>query len=240
MADAWMNRLSEYLDGELSEAESAELERRLQEDEELRTVLEELQLVRERAAELPEREPDTDLWTGIEASIMAGSAGALDDDVVELRSVRVDRERKFSFTLGQLVAASVALVALGSGAFALVGNRASPDGDAVADRPSALVAASKGGEGTVLTGTEPAPRASYAAAIQELEVRLLEDRDDLDTATVRVLEESLRKIDRAIDQAMAALDADPSSAYLNRHLTDSMARKLAILRRANAMPSART
>jgi hypothetical protein len=117
---------------------------------------------------------------------------------------------------------------------------ASPDGDAVADRPSALVAASKGGEGTVLTGTEPAPRASYAAAIQELEVRLLEDRDDLDTATVRVLEESLRKIDRAIDQAMAALDADPSSAYLNRHLTDSMARKLAILRRANAMPSART
>jgi anti-sigma factor RsiW len=226
-----------YLDGELSGAESAELERRLQEDEKLRTVLEELRLVREQAAELAEREPDTDLWTGIEASIMAGSAGALDDDVVELRSVRVDRERKFSFTLGQLVAASIALVALGSGAFALVGNLAGPGGNAVADRPAAVVAS---GEGTVLTSTEPAPRASYAAAIQELEVRLLEDRDDLDTATVRVLEESLRKIDRAIDQAMEALDADPSSAYLNRHLTDAMARKLAILRRANALPSART
>jgi len=237
MADAWMDRLSEYLDGELSGSESADLERRLQDDEELRTVLDELRLVREQAAELPGREPDTDLWPGIETSILADSSGALDDDVVELRSVRVDRERKFSFTLGQLVAASVALVALGGGSIALVSSMGSPDGDAVATRPPAIVAPDAG---VTLANTERPPRASYAAAIEELEMRLFENRDELDTATVRVLEESLGKIDRAIDQAMEALDADPSSAYLNRHLTDAMARKLAILRRANAMPSART
>lgn len=237
MADAWMERLSEYLDGELSGSESTEIERRLAEDEELRTTLEELRLVRERAAELPGREPDTDLWPGVETRIMADSGVALDDDVVELRSVRVDRGRTFSFTLGQLVAASVALVALGGGAIAIAGSMTGPGSDAVATRPAAVVAPA---DGTTLTAGLAVPRASYAAAIEELELRLLENQDDLDTATVRVLEESLRTIDRAIDQAMEALDADPSSPYLNRHLTDAMARKLAILRRANAMPSART
>ena len=212
------------------------MERRLKEDEELHAVLDELQLVRERAAELPGLEPEADLWPGIESRIQAGAGVSTGDDVVELRSVRVNRDRTFSFTLGQLAAASIALVALGGGAIALVGT-VGPDGDAVATRPTAVIAPV---EETTLTAGPVMPRASYAAAIGEMESRLRENRDELDTATVRVLDESLRTIDRAIDQAQQALDADPASQYLNRHLTDAMARKLAILRRANAMPSVRT
>ena len=235
MADAWMDRLSEYLDGELSGSEIAELERRLEQDAELRSVLDELRLVRERAASLPGREPEADLWPGIEARITADTA--TEPDVVPIGTARAKRDRTFSFTLGQLAAASLALVALGGGAIALVGTMTGPQADPVAMRPTPVVAPS---DGTTLTAGPTMPRASYAAAIEELEHQLLESRDDLDTTTVRVLEESLRTIDRAIDQALEALDADPASPYLNRHLTDAMARKLAILRRANAMPSART
>src|SRR5438445_400088 len=62
----------------------------------------------------------------------------------------------------------------------------------------------------------------------------------LDSATVRVLTQSLVTIDSAIVQARRALAADPGSAYLNQHLADTMRRKLELLRRASALAPART
>ena len=58
--------------------------------------------------------------------------------------------------------------------------------------------------------------------------------------TVRVLENNLREIDRAIDQCRAALAADPASVYLNSHLANAQRRKLALLRRAAALVSERS
>jgi hypothetical protein len=52
---------------------------------------------------------------------------------------------------------------------------------------------------------------------------------------VRILQENLRTIDQAIEQCRRALADDPADAYLNSHLADAKKRKLALLRRANAL-----
>ena len=85
----------------------------------------------------------------------------------------------------------------------------------------------------------PAQRAidSYDAAIGELQQTLTARRGQLDTATVRVLEQSLRVIDLAIAQARAALTQDPNNQYLNSHLQRALDRKLDVLRRAATLPA---
>lgn len=71
--------------------------------------------------------------------------------------------------------------------------------------------------------------------------RVLRDRQgQLDTATVRVLEQSLTIIDGAIAQSRAALARDPASAFLNQQLTNALEKKLELLRTAAALPAGRT
>ena len=73
---------------------------------------------------------------------------------------------------------------------------------------------------------------SYSAAIADLERVLAGGRGQLDTTTVRVIEQNLAAIDRAIAQAQQALLADPANLYLNTHLAETMRRKLDLLRQA--------
>ena len=78
----------------------------------------------------------------------------------------------------------------------------------------------------------------YDAAVADLERVLAEGRGRLDTATVRVLEQNLRVIDQAIEQARRAVAADSANAYLNSHLAETMRRKLDLLRQAASLVSA--
>lgn len=218
MRDDWTDRLSDYLDGGTSGAEHAEIEARLKADPSLRDLLAELRAVKTAAADLPDRPPAADLWPAIENRIRP--TGAL----AEARATR----RRFSFTVPQLAAASVALLFFGSGALWLglqVGESGRPEPVAEAPaQPGASLVASD--QGTV---------SSYEEAIRELEIGLAAGRELLDSATVRTLEESLATIDRAIAQAESALRVDPANAYLNRHLADAMTTKLALLRHASVL-----
>ena len=103
-------------------------------------------------------------------------------------------------------------------------------------------------KGTPLNGPSGNPRAinaavnprgnatqSYAAAVADLERVLASGRGQLDTTTIRVIEQNLAAIDRAIAQAQHALDADPANLYLNTHLAETMRRKLDLLRQAAAL-----
>jgi hypothetical protein len=78
----------------------------------------------------------------------------------------------------------------------------------------------------------------YDAAVDDLERVLAEGRGRLDTATVRVLEQNLAIIDRAIAQARRAVAADSSNLYLNSHLAETMRRKIDLLRQAATLVSA--
>ena len=54
----------------------------------------------------------------------------------------------------------------------------------------------------------------------------------LDPETVRVLEDNLGSIDRAIQVAVDALMSDPASPLLQRFVADNLRKKVDLLRRA--------
>jgi hypothetical protein len=75
----------------------------------------------------------------------------------------------------------------------------------------------------------------YDGAIADLERVLRAHRAELDTSTVRIIEQNLRTIDAATAQARAALAADPANPYLNDHLAEQLRRKVDLLRQATAV-----
>jgi len=220
MNDQWTNRLSEYLDGELDSTERASLEAHLATCGHCYATLGELRQVVARAKSLEDSPPANDLWVGIRAGLT--TARGADRPAVRPSG------RRFSFTVPQLIAASIALVLL-SGGSAWLALQRSPN---TADR------------GTV---TQPDPNARLAGwtgstdvAIAELQAALVQNEKRLDSSTVRIVRKNLAIIDRAISEARIALRNDPGNAYLNLHLADTMRRKVELLRRVNDMAAARS
>ncbi len=157
MEDRWLDRLSEYLDDELTAAERAELEVHLGTCADCRAVLTELRQVVRTAAALPDEPPAHDLWPAIEAKL-GPVAATVETKVISL----VERRRRFAFTLPQLAAAGVALmvgsagivwllVARGPGAPAAPGSLAgaAPAATATTATPATTPAA--------VTGNQQAP-----------------------------------------------------------------------------------
>src|SRR5689334_7723247 len=113
MTDLWMPRLSEYLDGDLSDEQRAGLEQHVATCAACSATLEDLRRVVARAQALEDREPATDLWRGI-AKRIASDEGA---EVVPIESRRTGW---MTIAKWQLAAAAVVLVTLGGGATLLV------------------------------------------------------------------------------------------------------------------------
>jgi anti-sigma factor RsiW len=226
MSDQWTNRLSEYLDGELTDGERITLEAHLQGCGECSRVLADLRQVVARARMVENEAPHHDLWPGIAQRIGATTG---ETRTVDLGSRRA--ARRWSFSLPQLAAAGIALMTLSGGAVWLL---RSPEQQNLAP-PSAIVPS--GNPRAINAAVNPRGNAtqSYAAAVADLERVLASGRGQLDTTTIRVIEQNLAAIDRAIAQAQRALDADPANLYLNTHLAETMRRKLDLLRQAAAL-----
>jgi anti-sigma factor RsiW len=226
MSDQWTARLSEYLDGELEDGERVSLESHLQSCGECAAIVGDLRRIVRRARTLKQRAPERDLWPGIASRIGATAAGP--DDVVDLATHRRS-PRRWSFSLPQLAAAGIALMTFSGGAVWLLRAGAPPP-------LTAPVAGVPTPNPTVVNAAvRPSATQSYAAAVADLERVLAQGRGQLDSSTVRVIEQNLQAIDRAIAQAQRALDADPANLYLNTHLAETMRRKLDLLRQAAAL-----
>jgi anti-sigma factor RsiW len=217
MNDQWMNRLSEYIDGELDSTEQAAIEAHLATCGQCYAALADLRQVVARAKSLEDTPPATDLWTGIAREIRREHAPARRDRLVR---------RRFSLTIPQLLAASIALVLLSGGGMWLA-TRQQPVTTAVG-RPRPTIT-------PVANWTS-----STDAAIADLQAALAQNEKRLDTATVRIVRKNLAVIDRAIAEARMALRGDPGNAYLNLHLADTMRRKVELLRRVNDLAAARS
>ena len=215
--------LSAYLDGELAGESLTAVESHLAECAACRATLESLRGLVRRAQTLDDRPPERDLWAGI-ASRLGDATTA---DVIPF----APRRRRFVFSVPQLAAAAVALMAISAGSAALLTRGAPVRSGAPSVRAS----------GVTLTPISVSPSDdafnSYAPAIQQLERLLSDRRPELDTSTVRVLLQSLSVIDSAIAQARHALEQDPNNQYLNSHLQRALDRKLDILRHAATMPT---
>lgn len=216
MNDKWTDRLSEYLDGELDDEQRTALQAHLATCGDCRATLEDLRRVVARAKALADRAPAGDLWSGIARQIRREHVPDVRDRLVH---------RRFSLTVGQLLAASIAL-ALVSGSAAWVALRPGPTVN-----PTMATAR----PGTPITPVSWTSRTDLAVA--DLQEALTRNESRLDTATVRVVRQNLALIDRAIAEARAALESDPGSTYLNLHLANTMRRKVELLRRVNALVS---
>lgn len=215
MSDQWTERLSEYLDGELPDADRRALEAHLPSCRDCGETLASLRRVVVRARSLEDRPPARDLWSGVADRIGAGP-----------------RRRRLSFSVPQLLAAGIALAVLSGGSAWLL-HPAAGGVAAVQAGPTAPA----GVPVATVRSSATAP-SGYDSAVDDLERILVNGRGRLDTATVRVLEQNLALIDRAIAQARLAVAADSANVYLNSHLAETMRRKIDLLRQAAALVSA--
>jgi anti-sigma factor RsiW len=222
MNDQWTNRLSEYIDGELDSTERAAIEAHLATCGRCYATLGELRQVVARAKALEDTPPATDLWSAIHARLIPGRRPGVSRDAISPR-------RRVSFSIPQLLAASIALVLLSGGGVWL----------AVQQRATKTAA-----EPVVVTQRSTARVANWTgstdAAIAELQAALTQNEKRLDSTTVRIVRKNLAIIDRAIAEARIALRNDPGNAYLNLHLANTMRRKVELLRRVNDMAAARS
>ena len=232
----WTERLSDYLDGELSTSERADCDAHLAQCPECRTALEELQLVTSLARADQDVMPTTDLWPGIQARIETSAGGrgvSHAGGVVEFGAAKAapsGKQRRISFTLPQLALAASLLIALSAGVAYVAAGRA-------ANRPAAKEAPIQAMAEPMMPPSADVVPANFAdaqfdRAVSDLESILTEMRDELDPRTVMVIERNLAAIDEAIRQARAALEADPANTFLNSHLAEARRRKLDLLRRA--------
>ena|SRR2546426_7424966 len=228
----WVDRLSEYLDDELEARDAQALEGHLAECPSCAATLEQLRMVVARARELEAKAPETDLWPTIESRLRERPAGFWP----RLSGALNPQGRRFSLSIPQLAALGLALVILSAGAmwfaFYRSGPRVAPTSEPASASTSAPTPATSG---TLLASFD---ESRYDAAVAELQRVLNEHRAELDTSTVRILEQNLAIIDRATEEARRALRADPANPYLHGHLAEQMMRKVRLLQLATEMVTA--
>ena len=218
-----VNQLSAYLDGELTVEERARVDGHVAHCAPCRAVLDDLKAIVVTAPYYEGQAPTRDLWAGIQKGI----SGAKEVPLSGRRST-VDGRR---FSLGQLIAACLAFAAIAGGSV----YAALRQGTTVIETPATVaVDPSPAERGPSPTITNASTRAGevYDAAVGDLERVLAEGRDQLDVKTLKVIEDNLRIIDRAIAEARSAIAADPANGYLRGQVAANMRRKLDILRQA--------
>ncbi|MGE0439439.1 MAG: zf-HC2 domain-containing protein [Gemmatimonadales bacterium] len=216
MHSEWTDLLSAYLDNELDAVTRRRVDGHLRECAACRGVLEDLRRIVAAAPGYAGTEPSRDLWPAIRRQVGPSV-------LPFARPATRPASRPVA-----LAAAALLLVGIGAaGAWLLRGGSAGPvPAPTLASAPPTLA---PGTDSTLLANRR---EVAYDAAVSELEATLRANRSKLDTATVRVLEESLAKIDAAIAEARAAIQRDTANAYLNGQITARMRAKVNLLRLA--------
>jgi hypothetical protein len=230
MPDRFTALLSDHLDHDLPRSEGEALERHLESCVECRELLAGLAAVKNRAASLVDPPAPNDLWAGIASRI--GTAGST-SEVAPRRAfvLELPRRRSTWAVPGWLAAAAAFAVVAAAAVWFAQGRLAGPTSGGVALRD--------GSSGT----TAPAEPVLDAAAagfdagrieqeIRDLRAALERGRDRLAPETVQVLEDNLVIIHKALEDARAALEKDPSNADLREYFAGSVERKLDLVRRA--------
>ena len=215
-----INQLSAYLDGELSPVERARVDEHVATCAECRVVLDDLKAIVVTAPYYEGEAPKRDLWAGIQAGISQQKE-------VPLGAVSRKPEAGRRFSLGQLIAACLVFAAVaGGGVYVALKDRTT-----VVEAPSPM-ALSPSPEVTNVVNSQARAGEVYDAAVGDLERVLAEGKDQLDPKTLKVIEDNLRIIDRAIAEARSAIASDPANGYLRSQVAANMRRKLDILRQA--------
>ncbi|MEX0912488.1 MAG: zf-HC2 domain-containing protein [Gemmatimonadota bacterium] len=210
--------LQMHLDGDLSGAARWDVEAHLRHCPDCRLRAESYRVLLDEIHARPARiDPPHDLWPGIVARIQGSGndapipiGGKADRDKLPIRGRVV-----LVWAMG-VAAALVIGIGLGRQLAEQSPQLRLPATAAAPAEPVAVLA----------SYDEPA----YQAAVTDLEMILVQMRDELRPETVEAVEENLAIIDQAIEDARAALLADPVNESLHRHLAANMQMKLSVLR----------
>jgi predicted anti-sigma-YlaC factor YlaD len=231
--DAFQDLLPAYLERDLEVPAAADAELHLAACTACRSLVADLNRITTEAKALPLLSPSRDLWPGIEARV---------NTVVTVLPVARVQSR---WQLGAIAAGLVAVTALSTWQLA---RRTDPETPVVASAPAIVSAPAAVATPTpsapavvpvavVERAPRPAAQVTYATEIGKLQALLQARANDLDPATVAVIESSIATIDSAIVEAKAALDRDPVSRFLESQLNKSLERKLGLLRKAALLAS---
>ena len=209
--------LHDYLDGELSEPDRTALEVRLRTEIPLRREHEALSRTLEALAALSaEARPPGKLWPAI--ALRTGTTS-------------VGRGRVARVGVPRLAAAGVVLVAVSATATWLALRDGAPSGagaspDMAPASPAAAFADHPGARELL---------AEYEASAGALAQVLEDGAQVLSPETLAAVRRAMETVDRAIDEAMSALAADPGSEELARMMMANMKRRLDLLRSVAAV-----
>jgi hypothetical protein len=258
-------RLADYMEGEITAAERAQMEAHAASCAACGALLSDLQRIVAEAAELPEIAPPAAVWSGIESRIST----AIVPIATHRRSIPLVRALTAAAAMILLTATATYIATVKYMSDSPVSNTAqsvaqrpastapagisSVEGGSSAtqiDKPNASYATSvergvpDAGSSSVRTvsrADRTRSRTANAASVYDAEIARLRSvikrRDDLDPKTIATIQRSLAVIDTAITQARAAVAADPASAFLNQRLADAQTKKVELLRTAAMLPS---
>lgn len=206
--------IGDFVDGTISPATRGEIAEHLEHCGECRREVERLLELLGAAASLPRSlEPSHDLWPTIAARIARDATG---------RGQSWDRWPRVALSL----AAALALIVSGVLAVRLT---ARSQRAATPETAGAVTSAAAGdADLSALTGR-------YRSAREELRAVLAVRRQQLSPATVRVVEENLAVIDRAVEEITTALVRDPGNRELTRLLLATYENEVDLLRRASRL-----
>lgn len=210
MEDPWRERLSDYLDGELTEEAEAECRRHLGSCPACRNDLAGIERVKRWACQHLAKQPDVDAWPAIQRAIEAlgpSSKSLPAGSSSKIAGGRLAVRKRF-------LAAAVVLLA----ALALVW-RFLP---APPDRHS----------GQTTSATATADARALAAAAEELAQELKPLETALDSETLGDLEESLAMLETFSAEVADRLEEEPENELLREFLIRSWRMKLQVLRHA--------
>jgi anti-sigma-K factor RskA len=216
-----LERLDDWVGGELPGSERAEMDLHLAGCAECRAEADALRALLEDVAALPPAIlPARDLWTDIAARLEPRDSVAADATTGVRRSWRAPR-------WAMQAAAAVALIVGSSGiTYVTMGRKAVVKVASDLTQPITRKPAQ-----SALVAFQPAEQ-DYQAAIGELQSALQSQRGRLAPETVQTLEANLRIIDEAIRQSRDALARDPNSAEVARMLAEAYDQKLNVLQQA--------
>jgi hypothetical protein len=202
--------IGDLIDGALDPVNQAELDAHLRGCAACRELLDDLGEIRAAAASLDRRTPPDELWQAITSKIEASTP----------------TRRSLAFSYGPLAAAAALVTVLGVAAWFGFSTHA-PGG---ANEPTAELARA--------TSELQLAEQHYLNAIASLEQLTVRKDTTLDPAVAAEIAQSLKSIDRAIDDSRAALETDPSSFVAQTSLLDALRMKVALLQETVSLMNA--
>lgn len=253
----------DYFEGDLTATKRAQVDAHVAQCARCQGIVRDFEMIQREARTLPDIAPSRDLWTGIESRIQSPvvsiaprrERAPMSRRVMGLAAaalVVVSSSVTWLATRGTVPENPPVRVAEAPREVPAEAPKASEPVvtgfQSETAKPAPVQAAPSVKPSTVrmrapnasLASNKAAPTASelaLAPEIASLQNTLRQRRNQLDPETVKVVEDNLKLIDLAVEQAKAALRKDPASGFLNEQLDGALQKKVELLRTVALLPS---